>query len=128
MLTRLSLALMLTLAACSDSGSNTPDAPKQIDAAAATVMAVTCPASPAAMVTASDGDNTKFMPSSVTISVNGIVEFIMPHTHNVAPNTTMSDPGLVVDYNTTKCLMFTNTGTFGFHCVPHGFSGTITVQ
>jgi plastocyanin len=128
MLKRPSLALMFTLTACSDSGSSTVDAPKQIDAAPATVMTVTCPATPAASITASDADDTTYMPKTATISVDQIVKFTMPLTHNVVPNSTMSDPGLVVNFNATTCLKFTRTGTFGFHCAPHGFSGTITVN
>jgi plastocyanin len=41
---------------------------------------------------------------------------------------TTSDSGLHVNFNETKCLKFTKQGTFGFHCGPHGFLGTITVQ
>ena len=44
------------------------------------------------------------------------------------PNTTMSDPGLNVGFGATKCLRFTAPGTFGFHCTPHGFAGTVTVN
>jgi plastocyanin len=123
---RTSFALLITLTACGGSSSDTPDAARQIDAAAASVMAVTCPATPAASITAKDADMT-FMPTAVTINIGQVVQFIMPATHNVAPNTTMSDPGLVVDFRQTKCLTFTRAGTFGFHCVPHGFSGTVTV-
>jgi plastocyanin len=46
----------------------------------------------------------------------------------VTPDDTMSDPGLRVNYGETKCLMFTLKGTFGFHCVPHLFTGTVVVQ
>lgn len=123
---RKSFALLITLTACGGS-SDTPDAARQIDAATASVMAVTCPAAPAASITAIDSDITTFMPKAATISIGQVVKFTMPGTHNVVPNTTMSDPGLVVDFRETKCLMFTRAGTFGFHCVPHGFSGTVTV-
>jgi plastocyanin len=129
MLTRQLLALTITLAACSDSGSATVDAVKQIDASQATVMAVTCPSGTLPTITATDGDDTKFMPSSVTINVNDIVKFTMPATHNVAPNTVvMTDPGLMVNFRETKCLMFTKAGTFGFKCVPHSFVGSVIVQ
>jgi plastocyanin len=129
MLVRASLTLLFTLAACSDSSSSTPDAASPgADAAAATVKAVTCPATPAASVTATDGTDTTYSPKMVTISLGQIVKFTMPSTHNVVPNPTMSDPGLVVNFNATTCLMFTQTGTFGFHCGPHSFVGTVTVQ
>jgi plastocyanin len=128
MLPRASLALLITLAACSSSSSsNTPDAAKPIDAPPPTVMEVTCPATPAASITAVD-DTFAFMPSAVSINVGQVVKFTMPGTHNVVPNPTMSDPGLNVKLGATTCLMFTHAGMFGFHCEPHGFPGTVTVQ
>jgi len=90
-------------------------------------MAVTCPATPAASISAND-NMLVYTPSTASINVGQIVKFTMPSMHNVVPNATMSDPGLVVNFNTTTCLMFTHAGTFGFHCGPHGFMGTITVQ
>ena len=128
MLVRASLALLFTLAACSDS-SSTPDAASQSDAAAATVTTVTCPATPAATVTATDGIDTTFSPKMTSITVGQVVKFTMPSTHNVVPNPpSMTDPGLMVNFNETKCLMFTKAGTFSFKCGPHSFAGTVTVQ
>jgi len=145
------LTLPLTLAACSSTPNKdpnpTPDAPNPpidaprtdgappppIDAAvdapppAATVVAVTCPATPARTITASNSQDI-YVPSSVTITVSQVVKFTMPSDHNVTPDNTMSDPVLSVNYSETKCLMFTRAGTFGFHCVPHGFTGTVIVQ
>ena len=145
------LAPLLALAACSSTPNKdpnpTPDAPSPptdaaridapppppIDAAIdappppATVIAVTCPAPPAKTITA-DNDKDFYMPSSVTITVGQVVKFTMPSNHNVTPDDTMSDPGLSVNYSETKCLMFTRKGTFGFHCVPHLFTGTVVVQ
>jgi plastocyanin len=127
MLPRASLALLIMLAACSSSNSKAPDAAPPIDAAPPTVMAVTCPGGTVPTVT-TDDNTFAFTPSSTTISLGQIVKFTTSLTHNVVPNPTASDPGLVVDFNKTKCLQFTHAGTFGFHCAPHGFAGTITVQ
>ena len=144
------LTVLLALAACSstpNTGPNpTPDAPgSSMDAArndaspprpdaaidapppVATVLAVTCPATPAKTIVASNSQDI-YVPSSVTITVSQVVKFTMPTDHNVTPDDTMSDPGLSVNYSETKCLMFTRAGTFGFHCVPHGFTGTVIVQ
>ncbi len=53
----------------------------------------------------------------------------MHSEHNVVPNTTgMTDAGLMVNLNETKCLMFTKAGTFNFKCGIHGFEGAVTVQ
>jgi plastocyanin len=40
----------------------------------------------------------------------------------------MSDTGLNVGFGETKCLKFTKQGAFGFHCQPHSFTGTVTVN
>jgi len=125
MLVRTSLALLITLAACGDSSPNTPDAARPVDAAPPTV---TCPGGTVPTITATDGIDTTYSPSALSISVGQIVKFTMPSTHNVVPNPTMSDPGLVVGLSATKCLMFSKAGIFGFHCGPHSFVGTVTVQ
>ncbi len=125
-MTRFAIAA-LVLAACGGSDSKTPDAGKTPDAAgAATVSAVTpCPATPDATVMTS---GFAYSPMATTINMGQVVKFVMPAEHNVVPNTTMSDPGLMVNFSETKCLRFTQTGTFGFHCAPHGFTGTVTVN
>lgn len=148
---RSTLVLLAALAACTSSTSNTgpgptPDAPGQapsdampprIDAAPmidapppppATVIAVACPATPAKAITANDNNDNTYMPSAVSIAIGQIVKFTMPSSHDVEPNRTMSDPGLSVGFGETKCLMFSRTGTFGFHCGPHQFTGTVVVQ
>lgn len=148
------LLFLLPLAACSGS-SPTPsavdakstDAPavdaslidaapsvdaKLVDAApidaptVTTIVPVACPASGAPVVMAMSGT---FSPSATTIAVNGIVQFKMPSSHSVVPdNSASTDPGLLVDFNETKCLKFTKAGTFNFKCNPHGFKGAITVN
>jgi plastocyanin len=121
------LALLITLAAhgCSSSSSSTPDAPPAV----ATVMAVTCPATPDATIMSSDSNLSSYMPGSVSISVGQIVKFTMSSSHNVAPSlTATTDSGLNVGFGATACLKFTKPGTFGFFCTVHSFTGTVTVQ
>jgi plastocyanin len=131
MLMRTSFALLITLAACSDSNSGTPDAAVQTDGGgggAATVMTVTCPATVPLTVTTTSASFV-FTPTSTTIPVDSIVKFMMPADHNVAPYTTKpTDSGLAVDFGGTKCLKFTKAGMFSFLCTAHGFNATITVQ
>jgi plastocyanin len=50
------------------------------------------------------------MPSSTSHDVNG------------------DDPGLTVGLGGHKCFSFDAAGTYGFHCNPHGFQGSIVVQ
>jgi plastocyanin len=129
MLVRTSLALLITFAACSDSSSDTPDAAPPIDATPPSVMMVTCPAGTVPTITATNGVDTTYTPKTLSISVGQIVKFTMPSTHNVVPaQLGPTDPGLMVSYNQTSCLMFTKAGTFNFQCQPHSFVGTITVQ
>ena len=119
------------VAACGGSDDKTSDAPAvQQDAPAATVQMVTCPATPDATVMTS---GFMFAPLSTTITQGQIVKFVMPSEHDVVPghhvaDGTLVDRGLSVGFSETKCLMFTQTGMYGFHCGPHLFDGTIVVN
>jgi plastocyanin len=67
------------------------------------------------------------------ITQGQIVQFVMPSSHDVVPghvptDNSIADPGLMVNFSETKCLMFTQTGMYGFHCGPHMFNGTIIVN
>ena len=115
----------LVLGACGSDSAKTPDAPES-DARPATVMTVTCPSSPAATVITSDMADA-YSPMMTMITQGQVVEFMTSTTHNVVPDAG-GDPGLVVDFHTTGCLMFTQTGTFGFHCEIHLFRGSVMVQ
>jgi plastocyanin len=120
----------LVLAGCGGSDNTTADAPKVIDSASATVQMVTCPATPAATVMTS---GFMYAPVTTTINQGQVVKFVMPAEHDAepghfAPDGTVADPGLTVNFSETKCLMFTQSGMYGFHCGPHHFDGTIVVQ
>jgi plastocyanin len=123
-----SIAVLAPLAACGSSSPAAADA-AAADAAPPTVNEVTCPATVPLTVDAPDAMLAYVLtPTQATIPVGGIVKFTMHATHNVVPNTDLSDPGLTVGFNATKCLQFTKAGSFGFHCGPHSFTATITVQ
>lgn len=126
------LAMALALAACGGDdggGSGTTDAAVTVDANTDKVREIGCPASPAATVMTVDTVDA-YSPMSSTISVNGIVKFVISSAHDVTPNPIggTTDPGLVVASDTTKCLQFTQAGTYNFYCTPHGFTGSIVVQ
>lgn len=127
---RLVLAAALFVAACGGDdggGSGTADA-QLADASTSKVVTVTCPGTADAMVTISAGGEA-FSPMTQTVPKNAVVKFVMTPSHDVAPNTlTTTDPGLVVGEGQTKCLKFTEAGTYGFYCAQHSFAGTITVQ
>jgi plastocyanin len=128
MLIRSSLALLITIAACGGSSSDTTDAPKS-DPAGDSVMSVTCPATVPLTVDAPDGAlRFAFSPASAQISVGDIVKFTTHSEHNVRPDPAAlkTDPGLTVERNEAKCLKFTQVGTFGFMCGVHFFKGAIT--
>ncbi|HET7501421.1 MAG TPA: hypothetical protein VFK02_10475 [Kofleriaceae bacterium] len=132
MLTRSSLALVIALAACGGSSSDSSsDAAPPPDTPAPSVMAVTCPATVPLTVDAPDSElRFVFTPATPTIALGDIVKFTTHSEHDVVPDprATQTDDGLNVDFGTIKCLKFTRTGTFGFKCAPHGFTGAITVQ
>jgi plastocyanin len=130
MLIRSSLALLIALAACKSSSSSTPDGGKQTDAPGPSVVAVACPDTVPLTVDVPDGDlKFVFVPASNPITVGDTVKFTTHADHNVVPDPTAAktDPGLTVNQNATKCLEFTQTGTFGFMCGIHSFKGAITV-
>jgi len=66
----------------------------------------------------------KYNPVDTTIHRGGVVKFTMPAGEDVASTVA----GLVVPFNTIKCLTFGTPGTYTFHCTPHLFEGTIKVQ
>lgn len=130
---RLSLAILLPLAACAgDAPSTAKDAAPGGDGGngmPASVSEVTCPAGTLPMVTSMS--DTAYSPTSVTVAVGGVVSYMMPTAHNVIPNTgngTTTDSGLNVPYGQSKCLKFSKAGTFTFRCASHGFVGTVVVQ
>jgi plastocyanin len=131
---QLAIVVSMLLTACGDDGgTGTPPVDSggsNMDAAmAAKVVAVTCPATPAATVMTTNAVDA-FMPMNTTISVGGVVRFVMSTNHNLEPNpiAAMSDPATRVDYGETKCLRFDAAGTYGIYCAAHSFAGTITVQ
>ena len=120
---RLSL-LALVVAACGGRTAAAIDTPAQ----QSTLVEVSCTSiAPTATVMTNDA-TMSYAGSPATINMGQVVQFTTSANHNVTANTTGSDPKLNVDFATTKCFMFTSTGTFGFHCSVHGFTGSVTVQ
>jgi plastocyanin len=123
---RFALAVLVLAACGGDDGTN-----PMADAPATTnkVQTVTCPTTADGMVmTTSTVD--AYMPATQTVPKNAVVKFVMASVHDVNPNTVggaTSDPGLAVGFGQTKCLKFTESGTFSFFCSAHSFVGTITV-
>jgi len=112
------LAALTLAAACGGDDGGTP----AVDAPTSSVQRVDCATStPTVTVTA---PGFAFSPAASTITAGQVVQFMMPATHNA-----VSDSGLFrVEFNTSACFKFTSAGTFGFHCEPHLFTGSITVQ
>src|SRR5688500_4660660 len=103
---RLALLFPMILVGCGDDGgTGTPmdSGGSNTDMMAAKVVAVTCPGTPAATVTTVNTTDA-FMPMNTTISVGGIVRFVMSSGHNVEPNpiAPMSDPATRVGFGETK--------------------------
>ena len=71
---------------------------------------------------------TMFIPNQVTIGRGAIVKFDITSEHFVMPNTlTTTDQALMVARGETKCFKFMVSGSYGFLCGVHGFTGTITI-
>jgi plastocyanin len=133
MLRTIQLAAALALVACGgDSNNSKVDASgAQHDAPHTTIVSMSCVGiTPAGTVTIPSG---AYSPTNTTINQGQVVLFMTTTEHDVSPGHTLADsaitdPGLHVGFNQTGCLMFTQTGDFGFHCSNHLFNGTITVQ
>ncbi len=92
----------------------------------AVVELSSCPSTVAATITDSP---TAFIPKMTTITAKQVVKFDITAEHFVLPNTlTTTDPAIKVSRGRTVCFRFDVTGTYGFLCGVHGFTGTITVQ
>lgn len=124
---RLAVAAFVLAACGGDVGQGTPDAPVQMDAPPANVVALSsCPA----VVDATVMDSaTAFIPKDTTIPRTGVVKFALTAEHFVVPNTLgNTDQALMVPFGGTRCFQFNGAGTYGFACGAHGFTGTVTVQ
>jgi plastocyanin len=85
-----------------------------------------CPAAVAATI---EDSPTSFIPKMATINVGQVVKFDITAEHFVLPNTlTTTDSALMVGRGHTTCFRFNVTGSYGFLCGVHGFTGTIVVQ
>src|SRR5262245_28763655 len=125
------LVAALGLAACGDDGGTTPpaDGPSPQDSPpASSVTEVDCASvTPAAEVKTS---GFAYDPGTTNISVNGVVQFMMPGSHSAVsgPPAGTADGKFRVNFNDTKCLRFTEAGTYPFWCDPHHFVGMVIVQ
>ena len=73
--------------------------------------------------------DTRFDPTSVTISAGQIVKFVNEVTHDIKPALTgTTDAALLVPEGQTRCFRFNDPGTFGFRCAVHGFVGSVVVN
>ncbi|MBK9037028.1 MAG: hypothetical protein IPL61_38225 [Myxococcales bacterium] len=114
----LTVALPLAAACGGDDGGS-----PAIDAPAASITSVACGGATVAGTVTAPG--FAFEPMATTISVGQVVRFTMPATHNAVSNTAGQ---FRVDFGGDSCFRFDTAGTFGFHCEPHQFTGTIVVQ
>ena len=122
--------MVLSLVACGGSSEpppGNPDGAPGVDAPPATVVEVTPCTGESATVESTGG--FRFMPNAVTITAGQIVKFTSGGSHNVIPVFPNSDSGLNVGFGATKCLRFTQAGTYNYRCQPHpSMTGTITVN
>ncbi len=104
-----------------------PDTPPPIPDALTDVETVACPATPDAIVSSTNGNDTSYSVTTTNIAVGQVVKFVMATEHNVFPNTGQ-DPGLHVDFGASLCKKFTVAGTYTFKCSIHLFMGSVVVQ
>jgi plastocyanin len=118
---------LIAVAGCgsSDTKTVTPDAKPTAgpDAMVSAVVAtmVACPATPDATVVTT---GFAYTPETTTITLNQIVKFEMPSTHDI----NSGNKGFDTPLGGNKCFQFTKTGTHSFKCTPHNFTGKIIVN
>lgn len=120
---RFVITLSLTALGCGDSTTpTTTDVPATGDTGTPRAEVVPCAGlTPSATVTA---PGFAFTPMSVTVTAGQTVLFDMPATHN-----SISDDALWnANFNTRTCVRFNRTGTFGYICGPHRFTGNVVVN
>lgn len=106
-----------------------PDAPEDDapDAPLGDVQEVNCAG--ATLAETIEAPGFAFEPDDVTISVGETIRFIMPGSHSAhagAPGATTGD--FDVGFSETKCFTFAAAGSYPFFCIPHEFTGSITVE
>jgi len=116
--------LLFVLGCGGGSESSTPDAAPP-DAPVPVITLSSCPN----VVDATVQDSpTMFIPKETTLGRGGIAKFVITSEHFVIPNTLVNtDLALNVARGETKCFKFMVSGTYGFLCGVHGFTGTITI-
>lgn len=105
-----------------DGGGDGDDATAPDASTAAAVTEVDCASATIAELIVTDG--AAYSPNAVTISAGEVVRFQPAATHDVASN----DGLFSVGFGGDGCFRFDEAGSYTFHCTPHGFSGTVTVQ
>lgn len=106
------------LASCGGDDGGGDDAPDAAGGSA--ITSVSCAGATLAATVTTSG--SAYSPQSSTIAAGGIVRFDPSATHNV------SGEGFDVPLGGEGCFQFSEAGTFGFSCTPHGFTGSIIVQ
>ena len=123
---KLTVALFLVLGGCGDDGGGGDDQP-DIDAGAEAVESVSCTGATIAQTITTDG--FAYSPVDSTISVGEIVQFSPLATHDVQSGNPGSPDGLfTVGLGGTGCFQFNEAGDYPFHCGPHQFAGSLTVE
>ena len=117
--------LLVCLIGCGGGGETTTIDAAPPDAPVPVITLQSCPSVVDATVMDSP---TMFIPNQITLGRGGIVKFVITSEHFVMPNTLVStDDALHVARGETKCFKFMVSGSYGFLCGVHGFTGTITI-
>ena len=125
---KLTVALFLVLGACGggDDGGSGDDG-QSPDAEVSSVTEVDCASATIAQTITTSG--FAYSPSSATISAGEVVEFTPQAGHDVQSGNPGSPDGLfTVSLAGQGCFRFDDPGTYPFHCGPHQFAGSLTVQ
>ncbi len=123
-----SVSFVILAAACAACTADPPADPGDDDPGPdagpieSTVFEIDCAGVEVAATVVTDG--ASYDPGEVTIGAGEVVHFDLGLGHDAR-----SDDGLfLVDFAGDVCLRFDEPGSYGFHCTPHGFRGTVNVE
>lgn len=122
-------ALFLVLAACGggDDGGGGDDTQDPDASGGGDVESVSCDGATIAQTFTTSG--FAYSPTEATVAVGSIVQFMPGSGHDVASGNPGSPDGLFsVGFAGNGCFQFNAAGTYRFHCTPHQFAGTLTVE
>ena len=124
------LAVMLSVAACSSSSTGTGNAPPQVGGSQLIVTAVGSSACTGGGGYGSQSCNYYFTPTPDSVAAGSTLSYkFQDVAHQVTFDTPGAPANLPSETNTTVGVMFPTAGTYAYHCAIHPYmTGKVVVH